>query len=357
MPSLKPDTTKGFSPRVRLTEATVRPANDILRLDGLLETRLLSPQFHQIILGMARLRNAVSSLKMEGEEIELDKARKVLDGTAKPESPAEEGFLRIAKAYGELGNGNLPDLTVNSIIRMHKSFFSGIMEDNIAGRLKERQNYIVAGIGEQVRFIPTPPERVQEELHSLLEWYKHSRYEFPPAITAALFFAEFQAIHPFIDGNGRLGRFLNVAIFYDLGCIRAPVVPIDLKLFRSGGEYYDMLATTNTGSEYTLWSRFFVGEVKAAYQIAVKQANLTPVIGKFRRESTRSILRWVLSGDGSWFSRSEFPNNFKYSNPTIWSSLTELTQKRVLEARGERKGRTYRLRSQFLADVYRRRLS
>lgn len=131
-----------------------------------------------------------------------------------------------------------------------------------------------------------------------LEWYKTSQYEFPPALTAALFFAEFQAIHPLVDGNGRLGRFLNVAIFYDLGCIRAPVVPINLSFFRSGYEYYDMLATTNTGSEYTLRSRYFVGEVKPAYQIAVKQANLTSVVGKFKRESTRPILRWILSGDG-----------------------------------------------------------
>lgn len=353
---MKPDTTKGFSPRVRLTEAVVRPSNDVLRLDGLLETKLLSPQVHQIILSMARLRNAVSSLKMEGEEIELDKARMVLDGITKPESSAEEGFLRIAQAYGELGSGNLPDLTVNSIIRIHKSFFTGLMEENITGRLKDKQNYIVAGIGDQVRFVPTPPERVHEELRSLLEWYKLSRYELPPAITAAIFFAEFQAIHPFIDGNGRLGRYLNVAILFDLGCIRAPVVPIDLRLFRSGNKYYDMLATTNAGSEYNLWSRYFVGEVKAAYQIAVKQASLTPIVGRFKRESTRAILRWVLSGDGSWFSRSEFPNKRKYSNPTIWSSLTELTKQGVIEARGERKGRTYRLRSQFLAEVYRRKL-
>ncbi len=207
-----------------------------------------------------------------------------------------------------------------------------------------------------IRFVPTPPERVLDELHSLLDWYRYSGYEFPPVVTAALFFAEFQAIHPFIDGNGRLGRYLNMAILFDMGCIKAPLAPVDLRLFRSGDRYYDMLATTNAGSDYNLWIRYFVGEVKAAYQIAVKQASLTSIVGKFTRESTRSILRWILSGDGSWFSRSDFPNSRKYSNPTMWSSLTELTQEGVLEARGERKGRTYRLRSQFLADVYRRRL-
>ncbi len=118
---------------------------------------------------MARLRNVVSCLKMEGGEIELDRARMVLDGTAKPGSPAEEGFLRIAHAYGELGNGHLPDLTVDGIIRIHKSFFEGILEDDIAGQLKEKQNYIVDGLGGRIHFVPTPPGRVLEELHSLLD--------------------------------------------------------------------------------------------------------------------------------------------------------------------------------------------
>ncbi len=355
MPVSKRDTSEGFRPKVRLSEDIVRPANDILRLDGLIETKLLSSQLHQSILGMTRLRNAVSSLRMEGEVVELDRARMVLDGTVQSASAAEEGFLRLARAYSNLSHGSLPEISVDGVVRKHKELFGGILGSDVAGELKNKQNYIVTGVGETVRFIPTPPERVLPELHALFDWYHSNRFGFPPVISAALFFAEFQAIHPFVDGNGRLGRYLNVAVLLDLGCLRASVIPLDLCFFRSSEHYYDMLGTTNTGIDYNLWCRYFVGEVRKAYRIAVRQANLSPVVSRFSRESTRSILRWVLSGDGNWFSRSDYPNKRRYSNPTLWSSLDELVQGGILEARGERRGRLYRLRSQFLAEIYRQK--
>lgn len=355
MPAQKPDTSQGFRPTLRLTEDIVRPAGETLRLDGRLETRLLSPQLHQVVLGMARLRNAVSSLRMEGEVVELDHAREVLDGRA-PASPTEEGFLRLAKAYGALGRGEVPSLSVEGIVRKHRELFEGVLAAAPAGELKTVQNSIVQEGTGRALFLPTPPERVRSELEALLTWYRGQRFEFPPLVTAALFFAEFQAIHPFGDGNGRLGRFLNVAILRDLGLKRVSAVPIDLRFFRSSDHYYEMLATTNTGREYSLWVRYFVGEIEHAYRIADRQANLTPVANQFTRATTRSVLRWVLSGSGGWFGRGEYPNRKQNSAQAIWGSLNELRLAGILEARGERRGRRYRLRSKFLADLYVRRL-
>lgn len=356
MPTEKPDTSRGFRPTLRLGEDIVRPAVEAVRLDGRLETRLLSAQLHQVVLGMARLRNAVSSLRMEGETVDLDHAREVLDGRT-PASPTEEGFLRLAKAYEGLGQGKLPVLSIEGIVRTHRKLFEEVLATAPAGQLKTVQNAIVnPGTGRPV-FLPTPPNRVRGELDALFEWYRDQRYSYPPAVTAALFFAEFQAIHPFGDGNGRLGRYLNVAILQELGMKRAYAVPIDLRFFRSSDHYYEMLATTNTGREYALWSRYFVGEIEHAYRVADRQANLTPLVNQFTRATTRSVLRWVLSGSGGWFGRGDYPNRSKYSAQAIWASLDELRRADILEARGERRGRRYRLRSRFLADLYARRLA
>jgi Fic family protein len=355
MPTAKPDTSRAFLPTLRLSEDIVRPAGEVLRLDGRLETRLLSAQLHEVVLGMARLRNAVSSLRMEGEIVELDHAREVLDGR-RPAGPSEEGFLRLAKAYGALGRGGAFRLSIDGLVRKHRELFDGVLASAPAGVLKTQQNSIIhQGTGRPV-FLPTPPDRVEAELGALFDWYQDSRFSFPPCVTAALFFAEFQAIHPFGDGNGRMGRYLNVAILQDLGLKRVYAVPIDLRFFRSSDHYYEMLATTNSGRDYSLWSRYFVGEVEQAYRIADRQANLTPVVNQFTRTSTRSVLRWVLSGSGGWFGRGDYPNRSKYSAQAIWASLDELRRSDILEARGERRGRKYRLRSKFLAELYSHRL-
>ena len=332
------------------------PAVECIRLDGILETRLLSPQLHQILLGMARLRNAVSSFRLEGERVELDKARQVLEGR-KPESPSETGVLRLANAYGDLSRGKGPPLTVQGLLDTHRALFKDVIRPDWVGVLKPEQNYIVNVGSGSLRFTPTPPERTERELERLLEWLDQARFALPAPITASLFFAEFEAIHPFMDGNGRLGRLLNIAVLVKLGLRKAALIPLDTRFFRTSDHYYEYLGTTNAGTDYGHWARYYAGEAQAAYKAAARQANLGPFVSKFSRESTRTLLRWVLQGTGAWFSRSDYPNPKGYSQPALWSALDELSKAGVLEQIGERRGRRYRLRSRFLADVYSRRFS
>ncbi len=354
MPVVKPDTSAGFHPVLRPREDIGLPAAECVRLDGVLETRVLSPQLHQVVLSMARIRNAVSSFRLEGETVQLDRARQLVEGSA-PDSPSERGVLQLAEAYAGLARGEMPEFTTRGILRLHRTLFDGAMPAEWVGVLKTEQNEIQNAGSGTVRFLPTPPERTGRELDRLFEWFQANRFASLPPIVAALFFAEFQAIHPFNDGNGRTGRFLNLAILKALGCEKAPLIPLDTRFFRTSDNYYEFLATTSSGQDYYHWTRYFVRETREAYKAASKQANLGPLVSSFTRESTRSLLRWVLSGAGDWFSRSTYPNPRHYSQPALWAALDELRKKGILEARGEKRGRQYRLRSRFLADVYARR--
>jgi Fic family protein len=361
VPQTKPDTTRGFDPQINPREDVGRPAAQCLRWDGILETRLLSPQLHQVLLGMSRVRNAVSSFRLEGETVALDRARQLLEGRA-PGTPSETGVLRLAQAYSDVGGGHLPEFSVEGLLRLHRRLFDGLLRDekgalreDWVGSLKPVQNFIVSEGSGSLRFTPTPPRRTRRELEVLFEWYGRVKFSLLPPVAAALLFAEFQAIHPFMDGNGRVGRLLNIAALTDLGCSKAALIPLDTRFFRTSDHYYEYLATTNGGENYYLWTRYFTSQVELAYKAAAKQANLGPLVSQFSRESTRRLLRWVLSGTGDWFSRSDYPNPSKYSPPAVWAALDELRKARILEARGERRGRRYRLESRFLADVYARR--
>jgi Fic family protein len=356
MPLKKRDTTGGFLPNLRPGDDIGRPATECIRLDGILETRLLSPQLHQVLLGMARLRNAVSSFRLEGETVDLDRARKILEG-AKPESPSEIGVHRLANAYSEVSIGKGPVLTIRGLLDAHRTLFKDLIRPEWVGVLKPAQNTIINVGSGSVRFLPTPPERTEKELERLFEWLDQAKYTLPPPVIASLFFAEFEAIHPFMDGNGRLGRLLNIAVLVSLGLRKAALIPLDTRFFRTSDHYYEYLETTNAGTDYHHWARYYVDEMQEAYKAAARQANLGPFVSKFSRGSTRSVLRWVLRGTGAWFSRSDYPNPSGYSQPALWSALNELSKAGVLEQIGEKRGRRYRLRSRFLADVYGRKLT
>ena len=354
MPLVKTDTSGGYRPQLVVGDDIGRPAVECLRWDGVLETRLLSPKIHEILLSLSRVRNAVSSFRLEGETVELNRARELLEGS-QPANPSELGVLRLAKEYSALSPNHLPDLTVAGILGLHRKLFESIRQPDWVGALKQSQNYIVNSGSESLRFTPTPPERTEAELEALLRWYRENRYSMLTPVVAALFFAEFQAIHPFMVGNGRVGRLLNVALLTDLGCRKAPLIPLDTRFFRTSENYYDLLGTTNSGKNYGSWVRYFVGEVQAAYKASAKQANLGPLVASFSRESTRVVLRWILGGDGGWFSRGDYPNPRQYSQPAVWSSLKELVKAGLLEAEGQKRGRRYRLKTPFLADVYARK--
>lgn len=356
MPASKLDTSRGFSPKLVPGPDIGRPSTDVVRLDGLLERSILSPALLQLLLSLARVRNAVSSFRLEGERVDFDRARAVVDGEA-ARTPSEEGVLRLTRAYAGLASGRVPPLTVEGIQSIHRTLFTELLTDDHGtsreewvGVLRPARNVILDASG--VRFRPTPPARTRPELLALLEWYNSVRHLWQPPVVAALFFAEFQAIHPFMDGNGRVGRFLNAAILVDMGCKQAPLAPIDLRFLRSSDRYYEYLATTNGGRRYDLWTRYFVGEVLHAYRLARSQADLSGVVEGFSRPSTQALLRWILSGSGAWFSSGDYPNPKRNSQPALWASLNELRKAGVVEARGDRRGRRYRLSPAFLPELY-----
>ena len=353
MVTQKPDTSLGFRPVIPGGRDLLAPALAALRFDGALERSLLSPQLHQVLLGMARLRNAVSSFQMEGDRVALDRARKVLE-TDRPEAPAERGVLQLAKAYGDLARGRLPEFSPAGIREAHSRIFDGVLDGELVGQFKRTDNRITDASGQVVRFAPTPATRVSAEIDSLLAWLREAEDQLlPPPVVAAIFFAEFEAIHPFLDGNGRVGRYLNVALLAYLGLRNAGLVPLDTRFFRTSDHYYEYLATTNTGQDYRLWIRYYVTQLRQAYEVANRRGDLNQVLERFRRPSTRSVLRWVLEGSGAWFHRRDFPNPRRLSGPALWGAFQELVRSGILEARGEARGREYRLRSDFLTKVYR----
>lgn len=353
MPTRKPDTSGGFDPSVPSGKAVLAPALESARLDGALSQAVLSPHLHQTLLGMARIRNAVSSFRLEGERVELDRAREVLE-TRRPGSPAERGVLQLAAAYRDVAKGRLPSFTVEGLERAHEALFAGVLAPEIVGRLKTHDNVITDLSGAFVKFEPTPASRTRAELSSLLSWLGRSDEHLLPPVAAALFFAEFEAIHPFPDGNGRLGRLLNIALLTKLGLQHAALVPLDTRFFHTSDHYYEFLATTNSGKDYLLWTRYYVRELQRAYEAAVRRGDLKRTLARFRRPSTHEVLLWVVQGPGDWFQRRDYPNPRHLSGPALWGAFQELVGAGVLEERGEAKGRQYRLRSSFLADIYRR---
>lgn len=112
----------------------------------------------------------------------------------------------------------------------------------------------------------------------------------------------------------------------------------------------------DAGRNCQLWCRYYAEQLQRVYQLSVSRADLRPLLDRFSRASTRSLIEWCLAGDGGWFSRSDFSNPKGYSPPAVTSSLAELVRAGVLDGRGMKRGREYRLSAEFLRKAYGREL-
>jgi Fic family protein len=132
------------------------------------------------------------------------------------------------------------------------------------GELRRSQNWIGGTRPGKAVFVPPPPEHVPELL-SQLERFIHERDpKLPPLVRVALAHAQFETIHPFLDGNGRIGRLLIAALLEQWDLLPEPLMYLSGYLKRHQREYYRLLSAVRADGDWEAWVAFFLEAVTAA---------------------------------------------------------------------------------------------
>ena len=149
----------------------------------------------------------------------------------------------MAWAVGTLSGA--PALTIEGLLEVHHRLLARTpLAKQIAGRLRDRQNWIGGSAFTPCRasFVPPPPEHVEELLADLLEFC--NRETLPAVAQAAVAHAQFETIHPFADGNGRVGRALSHVVLRRRGLAPRVLPPLSMALARSSEAYVEGLTAT-----------------------------------------------------------------------------------------------------------------
>ena len=132
------------------------------------------------------------------------------------------------------------------------------------GELRRSQNWIGGTRPGNALFVPPPPERVAELLADM-EWFIHdTATDLPPMVKVALIHAQFETIHPFLDGNGRIGRLLITALFESWRLLSEPLLYFSAYLKQHQAEYYRRLSAIRTDGDWESWVTFFLEGVASA---------------------------------------------------------------------------------------------
>ena len=156
-------------------------------------------------------------------------------------------------------------LSVRLLCDAHRLLLSGTRgASKQPGEIRRSQNWIGGSRPGNAAFVPPPPEHLAVLLADLEQFIHAEQHGLPPLVRIALLHAQFETIHPFLDGNGRLGRLLITALFEHWGLLSEPLLYLSGYLKRHQGEYYRLLSAVRTQGDWEAWVGFFLDAVTGA---------------------------------------------------------------------------------------------
>ena len=232
------------------------------RLDGLAS---MLPDLTLFIYAYVR-KEAVLSSQIEGTQSSLSDLLLFESDQAPgvPLSDVEEVSHYVAALNHGLDrmSGGFP-LSLRLIREIHGVLLSkGRGSDKEPGEFRRSQNWIGGTRPGNAAFVPPPPDFVPECMNTLELFLHDERTNLPVLIKAGLVHVQFETIHPFLDGNGRLGRLLITLLLCAAGVLRAPILYLSLYFKQHRSAYYELLDRVRAKGDWEVWLEFFLTGVR-----------------------------------------------------------------------------------------------
>ena len=254
---------------------------------GLLEGAALLLPNPELFVFMYIRKEAVLSSQIEGTQSSL---QDVLAAEAKlfdPNAPSDVGEVVNYVRAMQHGIARLDQLriSVRLIQEIHAELMQGVRGGNLTpGELRRSQNWIgPAGCGiRNASFVPPPPHEMLQAM-SELELFLNSPSSLPLLVQIAIAHVQFETIHPFLDGNGRVGRLLITFLLMNRGLLTQPVLYLSHHFKRHRSAYYQHLQTVRTRGDWEGWIEFFLqGVIDVSREAALTAKSILAMREEYR---------------------------------------------------------------------------
>ena len=256
------------------------------RLDGV-ATVLPNPD---LFVAMYVRQEAVLSSQIEGTQSTLQDVLAFEADANKEKQPSDvEEIVNYVAAmnHGLMRLSELP-VSLRLLKEIHGHLMQGVRGSELSpGDFRRSQNWIGAqGCNlNNADFVPPPPHAMMQSLDNL-EKFMHDRESFPLLIQCGLLHAQFETIHPFLDGNGRVGRLLITFLLCERDVLLKPLLYLSYYLKARKAEYYDRLTAVRNDGDWEGWLKFFL---RGVYEVSISATETARKILALREEHRQLI--------------------------------------------------------------------
>jgi Fic family protein len=287
------------SPPLKISPSLRQLMDDaMLNLGRLDSVSALLPDTH-LFLYMYVRKEAVLSSQIEGTQSSLSDLL-LFEADEMPGVPMDD-VVEVSSYVAAMQHG-LARLSAgfplsNRLIReMHEVLLSkGRGADKDPGNFRRSQNWLGGTRPGNAKFIPAPPGEVPSLMGSLELFLHDDRERTPTLLKAALSHVQFETIHPFLDGNGRIGRLLITLLLCEEKILSQPLLYLSLYLKRNRARYYDLLDRVRVQGDWEAWLEFFMEGVIESARGAVQAAQRLSQIAAADRDHIRGTGRGALT--------------------------------------------------------------
>ena len=297
-------------------------------------------------------REAILSSRIEGTRTTLSELLIDEAGGARVAGRAAADIKEVRNYVDALEHGverlkQLP-LSLRLVRELHARLMKGVRGDKATpGEFRRSQNWIgpEGSTPANAAYVPPPVS----EMHACLDaWEKfvHRRDEVPDLIQCALAHEQFEAIHPFLDGNGRVGRLLITLFLIERGRLSQPLLYLSDYIDEHRKDYYELLQRVRTHGDWNAWIRYFLTGVERIARKAVQQSSkLIDIRERYRDALTDKARAAVLLDElmmNPFITVPRAQKSLRVSNPTARRTVELLIERGIIAPLGDRRwGKLY----------------
>lgn len=320
------------------------------RLDGVASILPDTPLF----LYMYVRKEALLSSQIEGTQSSLSDLL-LFESEEAPGIPLDD-VQEVSNYIGAMNHGlnrireGFP-LSLRLIREIHEALLSkGRGSTKQPGEFRKSQNWIGGTRPGNALFVPPPPERVMDLMADLETFIHADTSEIPFLIKAGLVHVQFETIHPFLDGNGRLGRLLITFLLCTHGILKEPILYLSLYFKTHRQHYYDLLQRVRDRGDWETWLEFFLdGITETSLQAADAAREILQLfesdrkrIEELGRPAASALRVHQLLQQKPLTGINDAAEKLKLSPPTVAKSIEHLEQLGIVrETTGRQRGRKF----------------